>query len=380
MQPDDAAACVTGRARDGDGLLRARPTTTTKTVSWQRTIVDLGGAQANELATLARACADGPLALPSELDLARRVAELEAVLDTPACDEHVTALVEELRAARALPERLVGDALAEECAPWAARARVEAQAGLAALRLIDQVKAPNVDPERAMHHAFAVLYLWSGARADGEVVYGPRFALYTPVIQLADGAPGLDAAAAVRENANAIDALCRLALATYDRWRVDAGRQAMTAPHVSVVMPAYNEAEILETSVKEVVTGLRERGESFEVLIVENGSTDRTLRSSRKRSRSQLPEVHVEHRADADYGRALRHGLLAATGDAVVNFDIDYFDLDFLDAAVAQVLGPGGPAIVVGSKRARRRAATPASRCASWRPGRSARSCASCSA
>jgi glycosyltransferase involved in cell wall biosynthesis len=125
----------------------------------------------------------------------------------------------------------------------------------------------------------------------------------------------------------------------------------MTAPHVSVVMPAYNEADILETSVKEVVTGLRERSESFEVLIVENGSTDRTLVIAHEVA-SQLPEVHVEQSPVADYGRALRHGLLAATGDAVVNFDVDYFDLDFLDAAVARVLGPGGPAIVVGSKRA----------------------------
>jgi hypothetical protein len=35
-----------------------------------------------------------------------------------------------------------------------------------------------------------------------------------------------------------------------------------------------------------------------------------------------------------------------------VNFDADYVALDFLDAAVAQVLAPGGPAVVVGSKRA----------------------------
>jgi hypothetical protein len=65
-----------------------------------------------------------------------------------------------------------------------------------------------------------------------------------------------------------------------------------------------------------------------------------------------LPEVRVEHRDEANYGRALRAGLLAARGEAVVNFDADYFDLDFLDAAVAKVLAPDGPAIVVGSKRA----------------------------
>jgi glycosyltransferase involved in cell wall biosynthesis len=120
---------------------------------------------------------------------------------------------------------------------------------------------------------------------------------------------------------------------------------------VSVVMPAYNEAEILATSVKSVVTGMRERAEDFEILIVENGSTDGTLTIANEIA-AELAEVRVEHRDEANYGRALRAGLLAAAGDAVVNFDADYFDLDFLDAAVNRVLADGGPAIVVGSKRA----------------------------
>jgi glycosyltransferase involved in cell wall biosynthesis len=116
-------------------------------------------------------------------------------------------------------------------------------------------------------------------------------------------------------------------------------------------MPAYNEAEILTTSVKEVVTGLRDRRESFELIVVENGSTDRT-RAIALEIAGELPEVRVEHRDEADYGRALQAGLLASQGDAVVNFDADYVALDFLDAAVPQVLAPGGPAVVVGSKRA----------------------------
>jgi glycosyltransferase involved in cell wall biosynthesis len=125
----------------------------------------------------------------------------------------------------------------------------------------------------------------------------------------------------------------------------------MTTPRISVVMPAFNEAEILDTSVKSVVTGLREVGESFELIIVENGSTDRTLDIAREIA-AELPEVRVEHRDEANYGRALRAGLLVAEGEAVVNFDADYFDIEFLAAAVAKVLAPDGPAIVVGSKRA----------------------------
>jgi glycosyltransferase involved in cell wall biosynthesis len=124
----------------------------------------------------------------------------------------------------------------------------------------------------------------------------------------------------------------------------------MSALALTVVMPAFNEAEILETSVKTVVEGLRERGDAFEVVIVENGSTDGTNAIADSLATS-FPEVRVEHRAVADYGRALRAGLLTASGDVVVNFDTDFFDLDFLDAAFERVAAPNGPAIVVGTKR-----------------------------
>ncbi len=122
-------------------------------------------------------------------------------------------------------------------------------------------------------------------------------------------------------------------------------------PAVSVVMPAFNESSILDSSVRAVVDGLRTRGVVFELVVVENGSNDTTLAIAHALA-AELPEVRVLSEAAPDYGRALRAGLLAATGEAIVNFDADYYDLDFLEAAVAQVTPENGPAIVVGSKRA----------------------------
>src|SRR4051794_30081158 len=162
--------------------------------AWTRAIADVGGHNAEPLAVLGRACYDSPIASPDDLHLAQRVDELEDELDGPGWIGAVAAVADELRAARALPEQFSPgeDPLASELAPWAFGARIEAQAGLAALRLIQQsrpvatlgeprgrVAAP--DPEPAMHMAFTVLYVWSGARADEKVVYGPRFAIYTPV-------------------------------------------------------------------------------------------------------------------------------------------------------------------------------------------------------
>lgn len=121
--------------------------------------------------------------------------------------------------------------------------------------------------------------------------------------------------------------------------------------HVSVVMPVFNEAAILAMSVGEVVDGLRSRGTAFELIVVENGSTDGTLDLARSLTVAR-PELRVETMPRADYGLALRHGLLTATGDIVVNFDCDYYDLGFLDLAVPRVADPAGPAVLVGSKRA----------------------------
>lgn len=216
--------------RDPDGYESAR--------SWAAAIDDLGGERADALAVLARACADGPIAGTSTLDLTARIDRLERVLDGPDWAAAADDVATELRAARELPVTLGpgddpgADLLGAEVAPWCEAARAAAAAGLAALRLMQQVRpvegagqdagaAP--DAEAAMNHAFRVIYHWMAARADVHVVYGPRFAVYTEIVQLADGRPGLDIGQSLREDANVIDRLCRLALADYEAWRLTAG-------------------------------------------------------------------------------------------------------------------------------------------------------------
>lgn len=117
---------------------------------------------------------------------------------------------------------------------------------------------------------------------------------------------------------------------------------------VSVVLPAHNEADILRTTVGALLEGLAGRPLAVEVLVVENGSTDATLEIAQELAR-QHPEVQALTSPAPDYGRALRTGLLAATGDAVVNFDVDYYDLGFADRAL-ELLAEGA-AVVVGTKR-----------------------------
>jgi glycosyltransferase AglD len=123
------------------------------------------------------------------------------------------------------------------------------------------------------------------------------------------------------------------------------------APDVSVVMPAHNEAGLLDQTLKELVGELRERDLTFEVLVVENGSSDTTLADARAFAIAD-PVVQVLTRPRPDYGEAMRAGILAATLDVVVVFDVDYYDADFVDRVLPALTAADGPAIVVGSKRA----------------------------
>ncbi len=206
--------------------------------AWDRAITDVAGDRAAPFAVLARACADGPLAGSATLHLSERVDRLERALAGPDWAVAAADVADELRAARALPDVLAvdrdeaaGNELGAETAPWARSAQVQAAAGLAALRLLQQVRPAKPvaasgrlttvapDAEAAMHHAFALIYMWMAARADEHVVYGPRFSIYTAVVQLPDGRPALDVGGSLREDASVIDRLCRLALADYEAWR-----------------------------------------------------------------------------------------------------------------------------------------------------------------
>jgi glycosyltransferase involved in cell wall biosynthesis len=118
---------------------------------------------------------------------------------------------------------------------------------------------------------------------------------------------------------------------------------------LSIVMPAHNEHGYLEPAVKSVVAALRDRNMAFEVLIAENGSLDATVVEAEGLART-FPEVRLLVAPVADYGRALKTGFLEASGEVVVNFDVDFVDLGFLDRALPLVQD-GGADIVVGSKR-----------------------------
>lgn len=117
-------------------------------------------------------------------------------------------------------------------------------------------------------------------------------------------------------------------------------------PTFSIVIPVYNEADFVLVGLTRLISELDAAALDYQILIMENGSTDATADIAR--SLAGAAGVEVYELAMADYGAAMREGFLRAGGDWVVNFDIDYFSASFLH----QVLERAETAdLVIASKR-----------------------------
>ena len=126
-------------------------------------------------------------------------------------------------------------------------------------------------------------------------------------------------------------------------------------PDVTVVIPVYNEEGILRDAVTELLEGfeyvktaLRHPEMTFEVILAENGSKDRTAELAAHLA-SQFPVVRTFSLGEPNYGKALRRGILEAKGTYVICEEIDLCDRDFHRRALA-MLEHADADLVVGSK------------------------------
>lgn len=97
----------------------------------------------------------------------------------------------------------------------------------------------------------------------------------------------------------------------------------MKPPFLSIVIPAHNEETRLPRSLGQVFAFLGQQAYSSEVLVVENGSTDRTLEIALGLV-SQFPALQVLHEDLPGKGRAVRKGVLAARGEYRFIADADF--------------------------------------------------------
>jgi glycosyltransferase involved in cell wall biosynthesis len=119
-------------------------------------------------------------------------------------------------------------------------------------------------------------------------------------------------------------------------------------PHVSIVIPVYNEEGILQGSVLELEEKLKPFGWSYEILLCENGSRDRTVEIG-KQMQADHAQVRMLSIGQPNYGLAMRTGILEARGTFVICDEIDLCDTEFYARALA-LLERSDTELVVGSK------------------------------
>ena len=123
------------------------------------------------------------------------------------------------------------------------------------------------------------------------------------------------------------------------------------SPFLSVVIPVYNEAEIVSSAAAELCQALEDRGLDDELVFAENGSTDQTPQILQQLAESN-PRIRWLHFPQPNYGGALKQGILQARGEIVVCDEIDLCDLVFYDQALP-MLRAANADMVVGSKAAK---------------------------
>jgi len=119
-------------------------------------------------------------------------------------------------------------------------------------------------------------------------------------------------------------------------------------PFVSVVIPVYNEEGILREAVEGLAVELDANGWDWELILAENGSRDATVTLGQHLA-AENPRVQIFSSDEANYGAALRAGILRAGGEYVICEEIDLCDADFHRRAV-DLLVHGDAELVVGSK------------------------------
>ncbi|WP_297327287.1 glycosyltransferase family 2 protein [uncultured Bartonella sp.] len=90
---------------------------------------------------------------------------------------------------------------------------------------------------------------------------------------------------------------------------------------LSIVIPCRNEAENLAFLLDEVDKAME--GRDYEVLVVDDGSSDDTPKVLEKRMHEGKPLRHIRHDRSAGQSAAVRSGVFAASGDIVITIDGD---------------------------------------------------------
>jgi glycosyltransferase involved in cell wall biosynthesis len=108
------------------------------------------------------------------------------------------------------------------------------------------------------------------------------------------------------------------------------GATVSSTPELSIIVSCFNQAEILESALRDCFRVVGARVTTFETIIINDGSTDGSVRIL-DRLRKEFPHVRVTHQLHSGLARAVRRGCDLARGEFLFQVDLSQPDciLDF---------------------------------------------------
>jgi dolichyl-phosphate beta-glucosyltransferase len=95
------------------------------------------------------------------------------------------------------------------------------------------------------------------------------------------------------------------------------------SPYLSIVVPAYNEAQRLPPTLAKLAEFLREFAKPYEVLVVIERSADETLEIASRFAAQQAHFQVIDNLVQRGKGYAVRSGMLRARGEFIFYMDAD---------------------------------------------------------
>lgn len=117
---------------------------------------------------------------------------------------------------------------------------------------------------------------------------------------------------------------------------------------ISVILPSRNEELLIVSSLDIIYKYLQKKNIQYEILVVINGSIDKTLSLTKQFILENKAEGKVKIlNSKSGYGYALRKGLENAKGEYIAIFNVDFFDLNLIDLVDIDLYGKD---FIIGSK------------------------------